>query len=68
MDSENTITSSSLSSYILKEIELLPSEFKEKSEEVRLLQKHLHELDSKYNKKKAKQKNYQKIQLKQKII
>ena len=54
MDSENTITSSSLSSYILKEIELLPSEFKEKSEEVKLLQKHLHELDSKYNKKKAK--------------
>ena len=53
MDSENTITSSSLSSYILKEIELLPSEFKEKSEEVRLLQKHLHELDSRYNKKKS---------------
>ena len=53
MDSENTITSTSLSSNILKEIELLPSEFKEKSEEVRLLQKHLHELDSKYNKKKS---------------
>jgi hypothetical protein len=40
-----------LSSIITKEIELLPSEFKEKSEEVRLLQKHLHELNSKYNKK-----------------
>ena len=51
MDSENTIASTSLSSNILKEIELLPSEFKEKSEEVRLLQKHLHELNSKYNKK-----------------
>ena len=53
MDSENTITSTSLSSNILKEIELLPSEFKEKSEEVRLLQKHLHELNSKYNKKES---------------
>ena len=51
MDSENTIASTSLSSNILKEIELLPSEFKEKSEELRLLQKHLHELNSKYNKK-----------------
>ena len=51
MDSENTIISTSLSKNILKEIDLLPSEFKEKSEEVRLLQKHLHELNSKYNKK-----------------
>ena len=51
MDSDNAITSTSLSSNILKEIELLPSEFKEKSEEVRMLQKLLHELNSKYNKK-----------------
>ena len=52
MDSEAKIISTGLlSNKIIKEIELLPSEFKEKSDEVRLLQKELYELDSKKNKK-----------------
>ena len=51
MDTENIIALSSLSSNILKEIESLPSEFKDKSEEVRLLQKDLNELNAKYTKK-----------------
>ena len=48
MEIENQIFSNILSNNILKEIESLPSEFREKSEDVRLLQTELNELNSKY--------------------
>ena len=51
MEIENQIFSNILSNNILKEIESLPSEFREKSEDVRLLQIELNELNSKYTQK-----------------
>ena len=48
MEIENQTFSNILSNNILKEIESLPSEFREKSEDVRLLQTELNELNSKY--------------------
>ena len=51
MEIENQIMSNILSKNVLKEIEALPMEFKEKSEEVRQLQLELNELRSKYSQK-----------------
>ena len=51
MDIKNQISSHILSKNILKEIELLPIEFREKSEELNLLQTELNELRSNYSKK-----------------
>ena len=51
MEIENQIMSNILSKNVLKEIEALPMEFKEKSEEVRQLQLELNELRSKHSQK-----------------
>ena len=51
MDKRNQINSNILSKNILKEIELLPTEFREKSEELKLLQEELNEFRSQYIKK-----------------
>ena len=51
MEIESKIMSNILSKNILKEIEVLPMEFREKSEEVRQLQIELNELRSKYTQK-----------------
>ena len=51
MEIENQIMPNILSTNITKEIESLPKEFKEKSEEVKLLQNELNNLRSKYTEK-----------------
>lgn len=51
MDIDNPLFSNILSPYILKEIESLPKEFKEKSEQVRMLQMELNDLNLKFSQK-----------------
>ena len=51
METENQMMQNVLSKNIIKEIELLPMEFREKSEEVSHLQSELNELREKYGQK-----------------